>query len=297
MLAITFDDGIEAHYDIAMPILEKYGIKGTFFITINRVGTPGRLSWKQIKEMRQRGMEIGNHTMTHAHLGKTLISTKNLNPELDKNKIMMIEEKNRKLMLHELIEPIKIFEEHGISVRTLAFAGNSRPPEAIKLVMDNKMFPRIFETGYYSKDDENSHADKLRKIQEKGNCTILMIHGVAEGTGGWSPLRSREFFEQIIADFAKHRDHLHIDTMAEISSYRERAANSILTKLNDHEYRLDLKNPNTISGAGKLSLSINAPYQIFINGQKLPSHTKYFNAKTGDIIRLEPIAATVPKEN
>lgn len=297
MLAITFDDGIESHYNIAMPILEKHGIKGTFFVTINRIGTPGRLSWKQIKEMRQRGMEIGNHTMTHAHLGKTLISTKNLDPELDNTRIIQIEEKNRKLMLHELIEPIKIFEEHGITVRTLAFAGNSRPPEAVKLVRDNNMFPRTFETGYYSKDDDNTHAGKLRKILEKGNCTILMIHGVAEGTGGWSPLRSREFFEQIIADFAKHRDRLHIDTMAEISSYRERAENSILTKLNDHEYRLDLKNPNAISGQGMLSLSTNAPYQIFINGQKLSPTPKYFNAQTGDIIRLEPATETASNDN
>ncbi|MBN2640721.1 MAG: polysaccharide deacetylase family protein [Victivallales bacterium] len=295
MLAITFDDGIKSHYDIAVPVLEKHGIKATFFVTINNIGKPGRITWEQVQDMQKRGMEIGNHAMTHAHLGKTLINTKGLNPEIDKIKIQQIQKKNHDLMLFELIAPKKIFEDHGITIRTLAFAGNSRPREAVKLTKENGMLPRVFETGYYSKDDEKSHAKKLDKILKKGNYTILMIHGVAEGTGGWSPLRNLEFFENIIADFTKHSDRLYIDTMAETSSYRERAENSTLTELKNNEYRLDLKNPDTISGAGKVTLALNGTYKVFVNGQEISMSGTFFNASTGDVIRLAPMKETAPE--
>jgi peptidoglycan/xylan/chitin deacetylase (PgdA/CDA1 family) len=38
-VAITFDDGYADNYDIAAPILEKHGIRGTFFVTAGHIGT------------------------------------------------------------------------------------------------------------------------------------------------------------------------------------------------------------------------------------------------------------------
>src|ERR1700722_6066733 len=40
--AVTFDDGFADNHDVAMPILNKYGIQATFYIMVNAVdtGTP-----------------------------------------------------------------------------------------------------------------------------------------------------------------------------------------------------------------------------------------------------------------
>lgn len=65
---ITFDDGYLDNYQTALPIMEKYGMKGTVFVIAGDVGKPGYLSWDRIKEMRQRKTEIGSHTTTHAKL-------------------------------------------------------------------------------------------------------------------------------------------------------------------------------------------------------------------------------------
>ncbi|MDD5259287.1 MAG: polysaccharide deacetylase family protein [bacterium] len=66
---LSFDDGYEGNYICVLPILKKYGFKAIFFVTAGWVGQPYMLTWQQIKEMSDAGMEIGSHTFGHAILG------------------------------------------------------------------------------------------------------------------------------------------------------------------------------------------------------------------------------------
>jgi len=67
-IVITFDDGYEDNYLMALPIMEKFQMKSTIFIVAGLVGTPEYLSWQQIAEMKQRQTEIGSHTLSHVAL-------------------------------------------------------------------------------------------------------------------------------------------------------------------------------------------------------------------------------------
>lgn len=58
---LTFDDGYENHYTNVFPLLKKLNQKAVFFVIIDRIGTPGFMTWDQIKEMKDAGMEIGSH--------------------------------------------------------------------------------------------------------------------------------------------------------------------------------------------------------------------------------------------
>lgn len=60
-VVITFDDGYEDNYTYALPILKKYGYEAVFFIPSEEVGQKGYLSWPQIREMIDSGMDIGGH--------------------------------------------------------------------------------------------------------------------------------------------------------------------------------------------------------------------------------------------
>ncbi len=62
---ITFDDGHVSNYTGALPVLLAHGFRALFFVTTDWVGTPGMMTWAQIGEMAERGMEIGSHTATH----------------------------------------------------------------------------------------------------------------------------------------------------------------------------------------------------------------------------------------
>jgi len=69
---LTFDDGYEDNYTKAFPLLKKYDSRGNFFVigkdvgkTFNQNGTVQYMTFAQLKEMYQQGMEIGSHTMSH----------------------------------------------------------------------------------------------------------------------------------------------------------------------------------------------------------------------------------------
>jgi len=81
---LTFDDGYDDAYDYAFPLLKQYGMVGTFFIITDFVGRPGYLTWDQIQEMAEAGMEIEAHSLTHPDF--TLINAAELRRQLTQSK-------------------------------------------------------------------------------------------------------------------------------------------------------------------------------------------------------------------
>jgi peptidoglycan/xylan/chitin deacetylase (PgdA/CDA1 family) len=67
-VALTFDDGYEDAFTTALPILQRYGFKATFYIISGMVGQPGYMSWEQLRTLLNDGMEIGAHTIDHYDL-------------------------------------------------------------------------------------------------------------------------------------------------------------------------------------------------------------------------------------
>ncbi len=66
---ISIDDGYRSTYDIAYPILKKYGFKATLFIYTDFIGASrNALTWSQINRMKADGFEIGSHTLSHSDL-------------------------------------------------------------------------------------------------------------------------------------------------------------------------------------------------------------------------------------
>ncbi len=67
-IVLSFDDGWKDHYEIVFPLLKKHGFVATFFITTDSVGHSSFVSWKQLEEMSEAGMDIQPHSLTHPHL-------------------------------------------------------------------------------------------------------------------------------------------------------------------------------------------------------------------------------------
>ncbi len=76
--AVTFDDGYQSVYEHAFPVLREHNMTATVFLMIGDTSAQldrlpmlnGRsmLSWNEIREMREAGIEFGAHTLTHPHL-------------------------------------------------------------------------------------------------------------------------------------------------------------------------------------------------------------------------------------
>lgn len=65
---VTFDDGHISNYDLALPLLEKYGMRSIFFITTEWVGARDRMSGQQLRELIAQGHRVESHSCSHVFL-------------------------------------------------------------------------------------------------------------------------------------------------------------------------------------------------------------------------------------
>jgi sialate O-acetylesterase len=63
LITLTFDDGLDAHLDTAMPILEQAALRGTFYVDVG--GERFGARHKDWASAAARGHELGNHTVFH----------------------------------------------------------------------------------------------------------------------------------------------------------------------------------------------------------------------------------------
>jgi peptidoglycan/xylan/chitin deacetylase (PgdA/CDA1 family) len=70
VVMIGFDDGWKSQITYAKPILDKYGLKASFFVVCNYVnsGDIRRMNWQDIATLQQDRMDVESHTMDHKPL-------------------------------------------------------------------------------------------------------------------------------------------------------------------------------------------------------------------------------------
>lgn len=85
---ITIDDGYKSGYEVAWPILKKFNYPFTLFIYTEGVkggkfGGGAAMSWEQLAEMRDAGVDIEAHSETHQDLRRPYnkVTKRHLNPQ------------------------------------------------------------------------------------------------------------------------------------------------------------------------------------------------------------------------
>lgn len=68
-VVINLDDGYRSTYEVAYPLLKKYGFTAGIFVYTDFIGASANsLTWDQLLKMKADGFEIGSHSISHCDL-------------------------------------------------------------------------------------------------------------------------------------------------------------------------------------------------------------------------------------
>ena len=127
---ISIDDGYRSGYEVAWPILKKFGYPFTMFIYTNFVkGQPNAggqsLSWEELAEMRDAGVDIESHSISHSNLREKKGKWQNQQPNYEA------------WLTHEICDSKKMLEKNlGISVKAFAYPYGNHNEEIRRVTMD-----------------------------------------------------------------------------------------------------------------------------------------------------------------
>jgi peptidoglycan/xylan/chitin deacetylase (PgdA/CDA1 family) len=78
-IVITFDDGYDDSYDMAVPLLDQYRMPAVFFIVTEWMETPGFMTWPEVWQISEftdssgkHPFKIGSHTSSHPFLWQSV---------------------------------------------------------------------------------------------------------------------------------------------------------------------------------------------------------------------------------
>jgi peptidoglycan/xylan/chitin deacetylase (PgdA/CDA1 family) len=151
---ITIDDGYESGYSVAWPILKEFDYPFTMFIYTDYVNSGGKsITWEQLAEMRDAGVDIGDHSKSHSNL---------------RSKRGKSTEEYKKWLREELISSKDVMEQK-LAIKILSHAypyGNYN--DTVREIIGEAEYSAAF-TVYGKHIDYNSEMDTLGRyaIEEK----------------------------------------------------------------------------------------------------------------------------------
>src|SRR5437773_9682295 len=145
---ITFDDGYKSQYEVAWPIMKKYGYPFTMFIYTEGVrggslGGGGAITWEQLADMRDNGVDIEAHSATHQDLreGHTITLA---SPGGKKTRTKLTGAQYEQWMQNEVVGSKQLLEQRlGIKINCFAVPfGNYN--EHVKEIARNAGYEAMF---------------------------------------------------------------------------------------------------------------------------------------------------------
>jgi peptidoglycan/xylan/chitin deacetylase (PgdA/CDA1 family) len=122
---VSFDDGWKSQYEVGWPIMKKYGYPFTMFIYTEGVrggslGGGEAITWEQLADMRDNGVDIQAHSATHQDLreGHTIMIA---NPGGKRTRTKLTGPQYEQWMQNEVVGSKQLLEQRlGIKVNCFA---------------------------------------------------------------------------------------------------------------------------------------------------------------------------------
>jgi peptidoglycan/xylan/chitin deacetylase (PgdA/CDA1 family) len=214
-ISFTFDDGSREHFDMAVPLLNEFGFKATFFViaglTREQKADPlvvnrrcdwwAEVSWQEWRTAANQGHEIGNHSLTHPVLSR-------------------VRESQR--LGAEVTDSARLIEEKiGQWPASFAYPYNKSSTAVRELVLQHHHAVREERIRYggpgFTVAKANGYIDRAIR---KGLWIVPMIHGISRGFDPLDP----DVFRQHLQYIKDREAEVLVDTFGAVSAWVRRTS-------------------------------------------------------------------------
>ena len=191
---VSFDDGWKSQYEVAWPIMKKFGYPFTMFIYTEGVrggslGGGEAITWEQLADMRDNGVDIEAHSATHQDLreGHTIMVA---NPGGKRSRTKLTGPQYEQWVRNEVVGSKELLEQRlGIKVNCFAVPfGNYN--EHVKELARNTGYEAMF-TVYGQPITFTSPLDSLGRYAIEANKPKVFADAVkmiGASTAGGAPV-------------------------------------------------------------------------------------------------------------
>jgi len=219
----TYDDALDCHLDVAVPQLDEYGFKGTFYCTGQSPSLYKRLDeWRKIA---QNGHELGNHTLFHPCDGDKFDWVK---PVYDLNNYTIEQLLNELKTANTLLKGIDGKNERtfGYTCSNYIAGGKDFTAEIKKLfnaarcdgpipeTMENYKTWKAPSWGVNEPTAENL-IKYVNAARQKGTIAVFMFHSVG---GGYLNVGAKEH-RKLLQYVKNHKNEFYCDSFLEVMNY------------------------------------------------------------------------------
>ena len=225
-VVLTYDDALNVHHTNALPALDKYGLKGTFYISDYFGGLKAQIpGWRKAAA---NGHELGNHTVYHPCLGN-LPGRSFVKPETDMNNYsisrMTAEIKTMNTLLHAIdgkSERTFAYPCSDMKIRDTAYIDGARnefiAARAVKNESQTIDKIDLFNISCYAVNGESGEKliELVKDAAAKKSLLVFLFHGV----GGEHSLNvSLEAHTKLLQYLSQHKKEIWIAPMIDVAKY------------------------------------------------------------------------------
>ena len=208
-VSLTYDDGLDCHLDIVVPDLEKYNLRGSFFLSGNSTSVGSRL--EEWREIAARGHELGNHSLTHSCGEAGVPGTESFHELQIMNTLLRaIDGKKERTYAYPCRDTDPKEWDIGDSVQYHFMAARIASPISHSLEEIGPFSIPSRSMEHVGSDDLIRYAEEAA---EKGTIAVYVFHGVE---GKYLNV-SREAHEELLKYLDENRDVYWTDTFVNVS--------------------------------------------------------------------------------
>lgn len=225
-VSLSYDDALDSQLDIAIPALDRYGFKGSFYIPLANATVGTRLAdWRAAA---RNGHELGNHTLFHQCSGSAP-GRDWVEPQRDLDTTTAAQMRDQVLLANTLLAAID-----GGTRRTLTLpCGESKAKDGDYATLVNDHFVGIKVGGGAVTPDMATldpaavtvgapvglTGKQLIAMVEDAGRRGTMVNFTFHGIGGDYLTTSAQAHEELLAWLDKHRDRYRVDTFLNLMTY------------------------------------------------------------------------------